>query len=116
MPAASSTERLLGHPQFAFVRCWAEGPDLTQAWNRYLWVDGAPDARRARGELQRLLDALRALARAHGRPDIAALLRRDPDAIADHGPALPTLDDFRASLPDDFYSEAELVELAEHLR
>jgi site-specific recombinase XerD len=118
MSTPSSTERLLGHPQFAFVRCWAEGLDLSAAWNRYLYVDGAPDGRRARGELLRLLDSLRALARAHDRPELAALLRRDPDAIADRSPAPRTLDDLRAGLPDDFYSEAELVALheAEHGR
>lgn len=51
------------------------------------------------------------LARAHGRHDIAALLRRDPDAIADRGPQPPSLDEFAASLPSDYYSEAELIEL-----
>ena len=71
---AETGRRRLGHPQMAFVRSWAEGLDLTQSWNRYLYVDGAADARRARGELQRLLDELRNLARAHGRPDLFLLL------------------------------------------
>jgi hypothetical protein len=31
-----------------------------------------------RSELQRLLDELRNLARAHGGPEVAVLLRRDP--------------------------------------
>jgi len=97
----------------AFVRCWAEGLDLAAAWNRYLYVDGAADARRARGELQRLLDELRSLARAHGRPEIAALLRRDPEAILERGSPKPTLDEFRARQPADFYSEIELIELYE---
>ena len=108
---ATPFERRLGQPQLAFVRCWAEGLDLAAAWDRYLYVDGAADARRARGELSRLLDQLRALARAHGRPEIAVLLRRDPQAIADKGPARPTLDEFRAQQETDFYSEAELQAL-----
>lgn len=107
----SSAPRHLGHPQMSFVRCWAEGLDLVAAWNRYLYVDGAGDARRARGELQRLLDELRNIARAHGRPELAALLRRDPQAIADQGPKVPTLAEFSAEQPADFYTEAELIEL-----
>lgn len=109
MTAAAA--RALSHPQMAFVRCWAEGLDLAEAWNRYLWIDGHADARRARGELARLLERLRAVARAHGRPEVAALLRRDPEAIADDGPKIPSLDEFRDQQPADFYSEAELIEM-----
>jgi site-specific recombinase XerD len=95
----------------AFVRSWAEGLDLVAAWDRYLYVDGQGDGRRARGELRRLLDELRSLARAHGRPDLAALLRRDPEAIPDQGAKVPTLDEFAAQQPADYYTEAELIEL-----
>ena len=105
------TIRRLGHPQMAFVRSWAEGLDLVAAWDRYLYVDGQGDGRRARGELQRLLDELRSLARAHGRPDLAALLRRDPEAIPDKGAKVPTLDEFAAQQPADYYTEAELIAL-----
>ncbi|KPF43197.1 hypothetical protein IP87_16235 [beta proteobacterium AAP121] len=100
----------------AFVRCWAEGLDLVAAWDRYLYVDGAGDGRRARGELQRLLDELRALARAHGRPDLAALLRRDPAAMVETARTAPTLAEFAAQQPADYYTEAELIALyqAEH--
>lgn len=133
--------RRIGAPQMAFVRCWAEGLDLAQAWHHYLWADGGADARSARGTLQRLLDELGALARVHGRPDVAVLLRRDPDAMAHHRPvrsrhrgadadAAPasepappptpstasspsTLDEFRALQPPDFYGEAELIALFE---
>jgi len=107
----SRVPRRIGHPQMAFVRSWAEGLDLTAAWERYLYVDGQADARRARGELQRLLDQLRSVARAHGRPDLAALLRRDPEAMPDNLQARLTLDEFRLQQPDDFYSEAELLVL-----
>ncbi len=110
-PPAPTTIRRLGHPQMAFVRSWAEGLDLVAAWDRYLYVDGQGDGRRARGELQRLLDELRSLARAHGRPDLAALLRRDPEAIPDKATKVPTLDEFAAQQPADYYSEAELIEL-----
>ena len=103
--------RRLGYHQLAFVRSWAEGLELAGAWNRYLYVAGAADARRARGELLRLLDELRGVARAHGRPDIAALLRRDPEAMVDRSPRQPTLDEFRDQQPADFYSEAELQAL-----
>ncbi len=108
---AFSTVRRLGHPQMAFVRCWAEGLDLVTSWNRYLYVDGAGDARRARGTLQRLLDELRGLARAHQRDDLAVLLRRDPESIADKGPQPPSLDAFRDQQPPDFYTERELIAL-----
>ena len=129
-PAPSTPSHPLGQrlnaPQLAFVRAWAEGLDLVTAWNRYLWVDGAGDARRARGELKRLLDQLGHLARAHGRPELAALLRRDPQALPEPGPvssqdaggaasgeapspALPTLEEFAAQQPADFYSQAELL-------
>ena len=110
------TIRRLGHPQMAFVRSWAEGLDLVAAWDRYLYVDGQGDGRRARGELQRLLDELRSLAREHGRPDLAALLRRDPEAIPDEGANVPTLDEFAAQQPADYYTEAELIALSDATR
>jgi site-specific recombinase XerD len=97
----------------AFVRSWAEGLDVAVAWHRYMGAEGQADARRARGELQRLLDALRAQARAQGRPELAALLRRDPEAMVDKVSAAPSLDEFRDQQPADFYSEAELAELYE---
>ncbi len=110
-PLPSSTRRL-SQAHLAYVRCWAEGLDLVTAWNRYLYVDGTGDARRARGELTRLLDELRAVARAHGRPDVAVLLRRDPEAIPDpKGSKIPTLEEFAAQQPVDYYSESELVAL-----
>ncbi len=108
-PPAPTTIRRLGHPQMAFVRSWAEGLDLVDAWNRYLYVDGAGDGRRARGELKRLLDELGGIARANGRPELAVLLRRDPEAIVDAGPQPPSLEEFAALQPPDFYSEAELI-------
>jgi site-specific recombinase XerD len=110
-PANHPALRQLGGPQMAFVRSWAEGLDLVAAWNRYLYVDGAGDARRARGELQRLLEQLRQLARVHGKPEVAALLRRDPQAMPETGPTVPTLQAFAAQQPADFYSEAELLAL-----
>lgn len=103
--------RRLCPAQMSFVRSWAEGLDLVEAWNRYLYVDGAGDGRRARGELQRLLEELRALARAHDRADLAALLRRDPQAIPDPPTKAPTLEEFAAQQPADYYSQAELIEL-----
>ena len=107
----TTAARRLGHPQMAFVRCWAEGLDLSEAWKRYLYVDGLADARRARGELQRLLDELRSLALSHQRPEVASLLRRDPEAMVDSDMARPSLNEFRDRQPADFYSEIELVDL-----
>ena len=118
MAPPPASPRRLAPPQLAFVRCWAEGLDLVAAWDRYLYVDGAGDGRRARGELRRLLEALRTLAHAHGRPDIAALLRRDPAAMVEAAQTAPTLAEFAARQPADYYTEAELVALyeAEHGR
>lgn len=101
----------LSAPEMAFVRSWAEGLDVVAAGLRYL--PGLGDSRRVRSELNRLLDRLRALARAQNRPDLAALLRRDPEAMPDRASAAPSLEDFAALQPPDFYSEAELVELYE---
>ena len=109
---STSGTRRLSQAHLAFVRSWADGLDLVAAWNRYLFVDGAGDARRARGELERLLEELRILARAHGRPEIAVLLRRDPEAIPDaNGATAPSLEVFAAEQPADYYSQAELVAL-----
>lgn len=115
----SSNPRRLSPRELAFVRSWAEGLDLGAAWHRYAGGGAeSGDGRRARGELQRLLEDLRSLARANGRPDLAALLRRDPEAMPERGAKVPTLEEFAAEQPDDFYSEAELVELyqAQHGR
>jgi site-specific recombinase XerD len=110
-PEAGASVRLLSTAQMAFVRAWAEGIDLATAWHRFLHVEGSGDGRRARQELQRLLEELKRLARLHGRADIAALLCRDPEAIVEHRSSAPTLDVFAASLESDFYSEAELLAL-----
>jgi site-specific recombinase XerD len=110
-PDRAGQPRRISHQQLAFVRCWAEGLEITTAWNRYMFIDGAADARQARSVLQRLLDELRVLARVHGRPEVAALLRRDPESMRDSGAQTPTLDEFRERQPVDFYSEAELVAL-----
>lgn len=107
--ALTTARAAMGAPQMAFVRAWAEGLDALSAWRRYLAGDGAADLRLARAELQRLLDVLRGLAQAHGRDDLAVLLRRDPEAMAAPAGADLSLDDFIAQQPPDFYSEAELV-------
>lgn len=95
----------------AFVRAWAEGLPLPAAWERYMWADGAADARKGRIELRRLRDHLGNLARGQGRPEVAALLRRDPAEIRDLGPKRPSLEEFRLQHPADFYSEEELLAL-----
>lgn len=105
------SSRTLGTHQLAFMRAWAEGVDLSVAWERYLYVDGAGDARRAKGELNRIREELRRVARLHGREDLAALLCRDPDAMVDRGTALPSLDEFSRRFEADYYTEAELLEL-----
>jgi integrase len=104
---------LLGTPQLAFVRAWAEGIDPVIAWERFLYLDGAGDARTARRELARLREQLRRVARLNGRPDIAALLCRDPEAMVERDSARPSLDEFRQGIEEDFYSEAELLQLYE---
>jgi hypothetical protein len=78
-----SSNPMLGTRELAFVRAWAEGIDPVIAWERFLYLDGAGDARSARRELARLREELRRVARLNGRPDIAALLCRDPEAIVE---------------------------------
>ena len=101
----------VGARQLAFVRAWAEGLDLATAWERFMYLDGGGDGRKARGELARIREELKRIARLNGRPDIAALLCRDPEAIVDKAARKPTLEEFRRGFEEDFYSEAELLEL-----
>jgi site-specific recombinase XerC len=103
----------LGTAQLAFVRAWAEGIAPATAWARFLYLEGAGDARSARRELNRILEELRRTARLHGRPDLAALLLRDPEAIVDRHTRRPSLEQFRQGFDDDFYSESELLKLYE---
>lgn len=110
-PAAASEARRLSRQERAFIRCWAEGVDIGEAWHRYLADDGARDTRRARATLQALLDQLQAQARALGRPELAALLRMRAAVPASPAAPAPTLEAFRADIDADFYSEAELLEL-----
>jgi integrase len=111
--SVSSPQRILGTPQLAFVRAWAEGIDPLIAWERFLPSDGGTDSRQARRELARLLEELKRLARLHGRSDLAALLSRDPEAMADKTAQRPSLDVFRQDFDEDFYSETELLALYE---
>ena len=110
-PLATLPARRLGAQPWAFLRAWAEGIDPTQAWQRFMRDEGRADARHVRQALRQLLEELGTLARAHGRQDIAALLRRDPAAILEHTPRAPSLDEFRAQQPADYYSESDLIEL-----
>jgi hypothetical protein len=109
----AAAERLpaLSRQELAFVRAWAEGIEPARAWEHFLQRPGSGDARRARAELLRLLELLRRLARLNGRPELAALLRRDPQAIVERGGPAVTLEQFSAGFDEDFYSEAELLEL-----
>ena len=102
----------LSRSHFQFLRAWAEGLDLRDAWERYLPVQGAPDLRRIRSALRAMRDSLQAVARRHGSPATAALLRRDPQRIlAPVGDTAPTLEDFAAEFPEGFHSQAELLAL-----
>ena len=105
--------RQLGAAQWAFVRAWAEGIDPAVAWSRFMQLDGRGDAHRARRELLRLREALQRVARLHGRPDIAALLGRDPESMVERASPSPTLDAFRQGFDEDFYTEAELLSMYE---
>jgi hypothetical protein len=100
----------LSTAEVAYVRAWAEGLDLRNAASRYLARDGSPAACRA--ELESLLERMRGLARLHGRQDLLALLRRDPERIVVKQDQ-PSLEDFAAGYGDDFFSQAELLEAYE---
>ena len=105
-----NTAKHLGPAQLAFVRAWAEGIDPVIAWERFMFLQGAGDVRRARGELLGILEELRRLARLHGRPDLAALLVRDPESIVERDGRTLSLEDFRRQFDEDFFTEAELLE------
>ena len=123
----------LSASHFAFLRGWVQGLDERDLWARYLPQLGSFDVRRCRRLRQGLIQSLGAVARRHGHPDRAALLRRHGDAIflgpvsapslqgaSEAGPALstkaaatalPTLEEIRARYDTDFFSEAELLEI-----
>jgi integrase len=97
--------------EMAFVRACVQGVEPADAWARYLAHDRTAIHPKPGLVLRRLLDELRSLARAHGRPGVAALLVRDPAAV--RGPANDrlSLEAYRDQQPLDFYSEAELADL-----
>jgi len=95
----------------AFVRACVQGVEPADAWARYLAHDRTAVQPKPGLVLRQLLDELRSLARAHGRPEVAALLVRDPAAV--RGPASDrlSLEAYRDQQPLDFYTEAELADL-----
>ena len=106
---------------FRFVSAWVQGVDVQDAWHRYQTHRGEGDLRRIRSTARTILDELAAVAKRHGDAHASALLRRDPLSIRSGRaagvraiPAMPTLEEFSATLRDaDFYSERELVALLE---
>jgi site-specific recombinase XerD len=95
----------------AFVRACVEGVDAAQAWARYLADDRDTAHLNPRQVHRRLLDVLRSLARAHGRPEVAALLGRDPAAVCGPSRDRLSLDDYRDQRALDFYTETEVADL-----
>jgi len=97
--------------EMAFVRACVQGVDPAQACALYLADDRDSAHLKPRQVLGRLLDKLRSLARAHGRPEVAALLARDPAAVRGPSRDRLSLDDYRDQQALDFYTEAELADL-----
>ncbi len=95
---------------FAFFRGYLEGLPLPTLAGRYL-EEGAGDAS-PKHTVQRVRDALRALAMQHGLPRYARALAIDPARLVPPPDDAPSLEDFRRSVdPRGFYGEAELIEL-----
>jgi integrase len=111
VPQASTAAQRPAAREMAFVRACVEGVDPAQAWVRFLADERHTAHPRPRQVLRRLLDELRSLARAHGRPEVAALLGRHPTAA--RGPARDrlSLDEYRDQRALDFYTEAEVADL-----
>ncbi|MDI4635851.1 tyrosine-type recombinase/integrase [Pelomonas sp. V22] len=123
----------LAAADFRFLTAWLQGIEIHEAWDRYMLARGPADLRRIRSTTRTLLDVLVSVAKRHGDPQVAALLRRDPgrikssqneltslpNAMKSVHPAVksspvPTLEQFAETLEDpDFYSQAELIELWE---
>jgi integrase len=97
--------------ELAFVRACVEGVDTAQAFALYLADDRQTAQSKPRLVLDRVIDKLRSLARAHGRPEVAALLGRDPAAVRGPSSDLLALEAYRDQQALDFYTEAELAEL-----
>lgn len=96
----------LSQSHLAFAKAWAEGLDVLGACTRYL--GSARTVAEARHQLDCVLEELRALARFHGRSDLVALLRRDPERMKE-GRKTPTLEEFAVEA-GEFWSEQELLE------
>lgn len=71
----------LSSGDFRFLSAWVQGIDVREAWGRYMLARGAGDLRRIRTTTRTLLDLLAAVAKRHGDPVAASLLRRDPARI-----------------------------------
>jgi len=74
---ALATSHKLGSAEFRFLSAWVQGVEVGDAWSRYMGHRGSGDLRRIRGTVRTILDQLAAIARRHGDPATAALLRRD---------------------------------------
>ena len=91
------------------MRACVEGVDTAQAFALYLADDRQTAQSKPRLVLDRVIDKLRSLARAHGRPEVAALLGRDPAAVRGPSSDLLSLEAYRDQQALDFYTEAELA-------
>lgn len=96
----------LSQSHLAFAKAWAEGLDVVAACTRYL--GSTRTVAEARHKLDCVLEELRSLARFHGRSDLVALLRRDPERMKEGGKT-PTLEEFAVEA-GEFWSEQELLE------
>lgn len=62
-----SQPRAIGRESFAFLRGAVQGLPLTELWDRYLYLEGKSDLRRARRKLRYLKDIFRTAARREGK-------------------------------------------------
>ena len=101
--------RAIPREAFAFLRGAVQGLPLAELWDRYLYLEGKADLRRARRKLQWLKDEFRAAARREGRSGLGRLVSLDLTHLPEA--QVPSLEAFAERFPEGFYGEAELAKL-----
>ena len=102
--------RKLSRAHFAFMRALAQGLEPSNAWERYLNVEGrSADGRLVTSTIAWIRDAFAAAARCQGRPGTARAVRLDATLLP-KGAALPDLAAFAAERGMEDFSEAEQAE------
>lgn len=107
----SKTRQRLHAGHFAFMRSVVQGLDTRESWNRYLTVEREHyDIGKVSRTIAWIRDEFAAAARRHDRHGTARLVRIDVHRVSEHGPPLPTVEEFAADHGLEDFSAAEQFE------